>query len=132
MPQGGIDPGETPRQAAHREMREEVGTENAELVAETKDWYSYDLPEAIVGKLWGGRYRGQRQKWFLFKFTGDDGDINIDTPHPEFSDWRWVAPGELTKLITPLKRPVYIAVLREFSDYFSVKPVLRQRPGPDA
>ena len=132
MPQGGIDPGETPRQAAYREMCEEVGTDNAEFIAESREWYSYDLPENLVGKLWGGRYRGQRQKWFLLQFNGIDEDIRINTPHAEFSDWRWVSSDELTMLIVPLKRSVYVAVVGEFRDYLNVKPVPPRKPAHDA
>lgn len=132
MPQGGIDTGETPRQAAYRELREEVGTDNAEFIAESRKWYSYDLPEYLVGKLWGGRYRGQCQKWFLLQFSGVDRDINIDTSHAEFSDWRWVSPGELTTLIVPLKRSVYVAVMAEFRDYLKLRPGPLRRPGHGA
>lgn len=114
MPQGGIDAGETPREAALRELVEEVGTDRVELLAESRGWLSYDLPPAIAGRIWGGRYRGQTQKWFAFRFTGRDGDIDVHTAHPEFDAWRWVAPEELPRLIVPFKRPVYEAVLAEF------------------
>ena len=115
MPQGGIDSGETPREAAHREMREEIGTDKADLIAESRNWYSYDIPVGLVGSVWRGRYRGQRQKWFLFAFTGIDEDIDIATPHAEFSDWRWVAPPILTDMIVPFKRAAYLYVSERIS-----------------
>jgi putative (di)nucleoside polyphosphate hydrolase len=117
MPQGGIDAGETPEEAALRELEEEVGTRKAEIVAES-DWLPYDLPEELRDKLWGGRYRGQRQKWFLCRFTGDDRDILLDRHvHPEFNAWRWVEPAELPALIVPFKRALYERVLAEFHDH---------------
>lgn len=117
MPQGGIDEGEDPRAAAARELVEEVGTGAAEIVAETKDWLRYDLPDDLVGKLWGGRYRGQMQKWFLMRFTGQDSDIDIATAHPEFDAWRWVPLGEVPQLIVPFKKPLYEQVCREFAPF---------------
>jgi putative (di)nucleoside polyphosphate hydrolase len=115
MPQGGIDPGETPRQAALRELEEEVGTAKAEILAETAGWYHYDLPPELTGGMWGGRFRGQRQKWFAMRFTGTDADINLATTHPEFDAWEWVAPERLPELIVEFKRAVYVAVLAEFA-----------------
>lgn len=115
MPQGGIDPGETPRAAALREMKEEIGTCQAEIVAETPDWLRYDLPAHLQGKLWGGRFCGQKQKWVLARFIGRDKDIRLETAHPEFSAWRWCDPAALPDVIVPFKRPVYIAVLEAFS-----------------
>lgn len=114
MPQGGIDEGESPRAAALRELREEVGTDKVEIIAESREWLRYDLPDELVGQLWGGRYRGQEQKWFLCRFTGKDEDINIATPHPEFRAWRWAAPQEVPALIVPFKRTLYAAVFEEF------------------
>jgi putative (di)nucleoside polyphosphate hydrolase len=121
MPQGGIDHGETAREAVIRELREETGTDKAEIVAESGRWRHYDLPPRLQGKLWGGRYRGQRQKWFALRFTGDDSDIDIDTEHPEFDAWRWVPLDQLPALIVPFKRDVYLDVLDEF------RPLLRRR-----
>jgi putative (di)nucleoside polyphosphate hydrolase len=115
MPQGGMDPGETPLEAAKREMFEEIGTEKAEFVAESADWYRYDLPPELVGVIWGGRYRGQEQKWFVARFTGADDDINIATENPEFLDWKWAEPAEVPKLIVPFKKKLYEDVLGEMS-----------------
>src|SRR3712207_4482347 len=95
MPQGGIDPGETPQQAALRELHEEIGTDKAEIVAESDAWLCYDLPAHLVGKVWRGRYRGQRQRWLAARFTGRDTDIDLATEHPEFDAWQWVEPEEL-------------------------------------
>jgi len=116
MPQGGIDGDETPRQAAFRELREEAGTDQAEIVAESAGWYRYDLPENLRGRLWRGRYRGQTQKWFAMRFTGTDADIDLATHHPEFNAWQWVAHDRLDALIVPFKRQLYYDILTEFAD----------------
>ena len=118
MPQGGIDAGETPRDAALRELEEETGvaTGLVTVEAETRDWVRYDLPDDLIGKLWKGRYRGQKQKWFLMRFHGTDGDVNIFTDHQEFSEWRWLPVNELAANIVPFKRAVYEQVLAEFGD----------------
>ena len=115
MPQGGIDDGETPRDAAFRELGEEIGTDKAVILAESRDWLRYDLPAELAGKAWGGRYRGQRQKWFAMRFTGSDGDIDLATEHPEFSDWKWAPADSLPQLIVPFKRQLYLDVLAEFA-----------------
>lgn len=114
MPQGGIDPGETPLQAALRELREEVGTDRVELLAESRVWRSYDLPPALAARMWNGRWRGQTQRWFAFRFLGSDADIDIDQPHREFSAWRWADPEDLVRSIVPFKRDVYLSVVDEF------------------
>jgi putative (di)nucleoside polyphosphate hydrolase len=116
MPQGGIDPGEDPATAAHRELKEETGTDRAEILAESRDWFRYDLPDDLRPLLWGGKYRGQSQKWFAMRFTGTDRDIDIATEHPEFSDWKWTAPATLPDLIVPFKRQLYRELLTEFRD----------------
>ena len=116
MPQGGIDEGETPKESALREMKEEIGTDNAEILAETKQWYHYDLPFYLISKLWNGRYRGQRQKWFLLKYLGTDEEIDIDSKHPEFIVWKWVKMEELPQIIVPFKKNLYISVIEEFRD----------------
>lgn len=116
MPQGGIDRGEKPVEAALRELREETGVtaDLVEVVDQTRGWLAYDLPDELIGKVWGGRYRGQKQKWVLMRFLGTDDRIAIDTPLPEFSDWRWLAPDEVLAQIVPFKRAVYAEVLAAF------------------
>lgn len=117
MPQGGIDPGESPDQAAWRELREEVGTDQAEILAESKTWYPYDLPVGLSRRIWKGKYRGQTQRWFAFRFLGQDDDIDLTHHKPEFSEWRWVSLDKLPDLIVPFKRPIYERVIREFSEF---------------
>ncbi len=114
MPQGGIDEGETPEQAALREFREEVGTDKVEIIAESERWLSYDLPEELLPRLWGGRFRGQNQKWFVIRFTGTDDDIDIATENPEFLDWKWVELETIPDLIVPFKRRLYQDLVAEF------------------
>ncbi|GER06024.1 RNA pyrophosphohydrolase [Iodidimonas muriae] len=115
MPQGGIDPGEDPQSAALRELKEETGTNNVHILAQTSKPVLYDLPPELLGKVWGGRYRGQSMIWFALRFLGQDAEIDITGPHQEFSTWRWSPPAELPDHIVPFKRPVYEKVLREFS-----------------
>ena len=116
MPQGGIDGDEDPQSAAYRELLEETGIEqeNVKFLATSSKWLLYDLPEDLIPKLWDGKYRGQKQKWFLFKFLGTNRDINISTEHPEFSNWKWIPKENLLEEIVPFKKSVYESVLREF------------------
>ncbi len=114
MPQGGIDEGEDVQVAALRELEEEIGTNKVKIIAQSRDWLNYDLPADLVPKLWGGKYRGQTQKWFVMRFLGQDSDINIATAHPEFSEWKWVARDSLPDLIVPFKRDLYQQLVLEF------------------
>lgn len=117
MPQGGIDPGEDARTAALRELGEEVGLtpDQVEVMAEAPDELFYDLPADMIAKVWKGRWRGQRQRWFLLRFLGDDSDIRIATAHPEFRSWRWAEPADLPAMIVPFKRALYEQVLAAFA-----------------
>lgn len=117
MPQGGIDDGEAPRDAALRELTEETGlaASHVAVIAQMREEITYDLPEDLAGRLWGGRFRGQRQQWFLVRLTGADSDIDLDAHDPaEFCEWKWVEPDELPDLIVPFKKRVYRSVLEEF------------------
>jgi putative (di)nucleoside polyphosphate hydrolase len=120
MPQGGIDEGEEPWDTALRELEEETGIPPrlVERIADCPERLKYDLPPQLRHKLWGGKYRGQDQDWFLARFLGDDGDINIGTRHPEFREWKWIEPEQLPDLIVPFKRDLYRRLLREFAEQF--------------
>lgn len=118
MPQGGIDEGESPQQAAFRELKEEIGTDKADVIAESSGWLQYDVPRELAPKKWGGRWKGQRQKWLVMLFRGSDSDINLATEHPEFDKWRWVAVEDLPELVAPFKRQLYLDVIGEFSTIF--------------
>ena len=121
MPQGGIDKGEKPREAALRELQEETGVtpDLVEFVAKSPDWVTYDLPPDLLGKVWGGKYRGQKQRWFLYRFLGRDDQINIATEHPEFSEWRWINADEMLTAIVPFKRAVYDEVVSAFRSHLA-------------
>ncbi len=116
MPQGGIDAGEDPAKAVMRELYEETAVTSAHIIAEAQNWYNYDLPEHLIGKSWGGKYRGQKQKWFAVKFTGKDSEINLQPPghKQEFDEWRWAKMDEMLELIIPFKREVYVDVIAAF------------------
>lgn len=118
MPQGGMDEGETPEEAARRELQEETGVRHARFIAQTQDWLAYDLPPELVGIAWRGRYRGQKQMWFAARFEGDKSEIDLQARPghaAEFDAWRWVALAELPDLVVPFKREVYAAVVAEFT-----------------
>jgi putative (di)nucleoside polyphosphate hydrolase len=118
LPQGGMDPGEDPRVAVLRELAEEIGTDRAEILAEHPRWLTYDLPPDLLGRALGGKYRGQRQKWFALRFTGRDSDIRLDRdPHPEFDAWRWARLAELPGLAVAFKRAIYEDLAREFARF---------------
>jgi putative (di)nucleoside polyphosphate hydrolase len=119
MPQGGLDEGEDPEEGALRELEEETGItrEHVEILARCPTPLLYDLPEDLVGKLWKGKWRGQRQHWFLCRFTGRDEDVNIETEHPEFRAWKWADPSELPSMIVPFKKKLYEDVLNAFAQW---------------
>lgn len=119
MPQGGIDDGEEPWATALRELEEETGIAPhlVERIAECRERLKYDLPDALKGKLWKGKYVGQDQDWYLARFVGTDTDVNIATKHAEFREWKWVEPALLPDLIVPFKRDLYRRLLSEFADY---------------
>ena len=121
MPQGGIDFGELPEEAALRELTEETGVsaDKVTVEAQTANWLRYDLPEELLGKLWGGKFRGQEQMWFAMRFLGDDSDIDITIEPAEFREWRWMRPDDLIEKIVPFKRKLYEAILSELRDHIS-------------
>ncbi|MBR0646175.1 RNA pyrophosphohydrolase [Plastoroseomonas hellenica] len=116
LPQGGMDEGEDPRVAVLRELEEEIGTSRAEIIEEHPEWLTYDLPQELIGVALRGQYRGQRQKWFALRFTGQDGDIRLDLdPHPEFDAWRWARLAELPAMAVAFKREIYERLARDFA-----------------
>lgn len=118
MPQGGIDPGEDAQEAALRELWEETGVteDKVTVIAQTSDWLTYDLPDHLLGKIWNGKYRGQKQLWIVLRFSGEDSDVNLDTEHPEFGRWKWSNARDLVEEIVPFKRDIYEQLVSEFSD----------------
>lgn len=118
LPQGGVDEGEDLRVAVLRELAEEVGTSNALILGEHPEWLTYDLPAHLIGRALGGRYRGQRQRWFALRFMGEDPEIRLDAdPHPEFDAWRWAPLAELPAMAVPFKRAIYEVLARDFCRY---------------
>jgi len=117
MPQGGILPREDPDQAILRELCEEIGTQDIDIIVKSERWYQYDLPSHLATRSWGGQYKGQQQLWYALRFRGADTDINIHTPQPEFQKWRWVEPEEMLTLVAPFKKDVYTQVLGELWPY---------------
>jgi putative (di)nucleoside polyphosphate hydrolase len=115
MPQGGIDGDETPMEAAYRELLEETSISSVKFLSESSKWFFYDVPEFLVGRLWGGRFRGQKQKWVLFAFTGEESEINVSTSHAEFEEWKWVPVEELPELVVSFKKNLYQSIVKEFS-----------------
>ena len=113
MPQGGVDEGEDLLNAAYRELKEETSIFNVKLIKEIEDWTQYDLPSKLIGIIWKGRYKGQKQKWFIFKFLGKDTEINIKTKNPEFLDWKWIEIGKITEIVVDFKKEVYQKVEKE-------------------
>jgi len=121
MPQGGIDDGERPRAAALRELWEETGIpeDRVEVLGKTPDWLLYDLPPELLGKVWGGKFRGQKQRWYLMRYLGQDDQIDIATHHPEFSRWRWIGADQMVAEIVPFKRAVYEQVVAAFREHLA-------------
>jgi putative (di)nucleoside polyphosphate hydrolase len=119
MPQGGLDPGEEPLDGAMRELEEETGIRSdlVEIVTRAREELTYDLPDDLIGKVWKQPWRGQRQTWFLARFLGEDADVDIATPHPEFRAWKWAEPAELPALIVPFKKKLYEDVIEAFAEW---------------
>ena len=117
MPQGGVDENEDCFSAARRELYEETGIQSIRVIEKSKEKYTYDLPEYLLGKIWKGKYKGQRQRWFLIKFLGPDSEINLNQKYPEFNEWKWVDIDELPKIIVPFKKKLYLSLIKEFYDF---------------
>lgn len=117
MPQGGIGSHEDADQAMLRELQEEIGTRNVEIIIKSKAWYKYDLPSNLAKRLWNGKFKGQKQIWYALRFRGKDQEINIHTYHPEFQNWKWVEKDELLKLVIPFKQELYERVLEDLWEY---------------
>ncbi len=119
MPQGGIDFGESEKEAMMRELSEEIGTNNIKILGTSRDWLNYDLPNELVGKIWKGRYVGQSQMWFACELRGNENEINLNTSAPEFVDWKWIKPQLLIKYVIPFKRELYKKILEIFKDFYT-------------
>ena len=119
MPQGGVDEGESPINAMKRELFEETGIKNIKILKEIDRTYEYELPDNLVGIIWKGKFRGQKQKWFITKFLGNDSEINLNTKHPEFIDWKWIDPKKLPEVIVNFKKKLYINLLKEINTFIS-------------
>ena len=115
MPQGGVDKGEDFITAMRRELIEETSIKNIKILKEIQNMYQYELPNNLVGIIWKGKFRGQRQKWFITKFLGKDDEINLDTQHPEFIDWKWIDPQDLPEVIVDFKKELYLNLLKEIN-----------------
>ena len=115
MPQGGVDKGEDFITAMRRELIEETGIKKIKILKEIQNMYQYELPSNLVGIIWKGKFRGQRQKWFITKFLGKDDEINLDTQHPEFIDWKWIDPKDLPEVIVDFKKELYLNLLKEIN-----------------
>ena len=115
MPQGGVDENENFLDAAKRELEEETGIKTVKIIKELEKWFIYDLPTNLLGKIWNGKYRGQKQKWFVMKFFGNNEEINIKTKHPEFIDWKWIEPQHLPKIAVDFKVDIYNKLKDELS-----------------
>ena len=115
MPQGGVDKGEDFITAMRRELIEETSIKNIKILKEIKNMYQYELPNNLIGIIWRGKFRGQRQKWFITKFLGKDNEINLDTQHPEFIDWKWIDPNDLPEVIVEFKKELYLNLLKEIN-----------------
>ncbi len=118
MPQGGIDSEESQIQACFRELKEEIGSDNVKVIMESEEWLKYDLPDKLIGNVWKGKYRGQKQKWFACEFLGRDKDINIDYFKPEFCAWKWISPKKILDVAVPFKKKIYSTILKKFKGLY--------------
>ena len=119
MPQGGVDKNENFLDAAKRELEEETGIKNVKLIKEIEGWIIYDLPKNLLGKIWKGKYRGQKQKWFIMKFLGNNNEININTKKPEFMNWKWIKPSKLPEVAVNFKIGIYKKISKEVSNFIT-------------
>jgi putative (di)nucleoside polyphosphate hydrolase len=133
LPQGGVDRGEKPRVAVIRELKEEIGTDRAVIIGKSRHWYRYDLPSSLQGRVWGGKYRGQKQRWFALRFLGTDAEIDLAADHkPEFDDWRWVSLATLPSLAVSFKRRLYADLATEFAPLAASLAAESREPGNPA